>query len=326
MKKTKKLAVILLAMIMTLGLASCGGGGDVAEEDGAATLNVVQQHGLAYIPLQIMVEQELVQKHYDGEVTVNYSTLNSGSAITEGFISGDIDLGGMGVAPAIKAVLQTDAVKICSNMSSQPHKLMTSDPSIKTLEDVGDKQIALVNIDSIQHIFLAMAAQEQLGDARALDNNIAVMAHPDGMSSLISGSISLHLTTAPYVQQEEAEGMTEVEALGSVWPEGNSFIVAVASNQLKEENPELYDAVVAALAEAIDYINNNKETVAEDLCESYDVDAETMLAWLNDPACGYSTETKGVLDMAAFMAEFGFLEMQPPTELSHLAFDNVTGN
>lgn len=324
MKHGKKVIAVMLILIMTLSLAACGGGDETA--DGKTKLTIAHQYGIAYAPLEVMKQQKLIEKHYDG-VEVEWSTLNSGSAINEGFLSGDIDVGAMGVAPAITGVTSGVPYKICSNMSAQPHKIMTNNPNIKSLKDITDEKIALVNIGSIQHILLAMAAKEQLGDAHALDENIAAMAHPDGMSSLISGSVDCHLTTSPYVFKEaEEDGITEVEALESVWPSGNSFIVAVASTDLQENNPELYDAVVAALAEAIDYINNNTAEAAEMLCEAEDVDAATMEKWLTDKDCVYSTETKGVMDMANFMAEEGFLENEGPKGFSDLAFDNVKGN
>ncbi|MFR7985631.1 MAG: ABC transporter substrate-binding protein [Clostridia bacterium] len=324
MKHGKKVIAVMLILIMTLSLAACGGGDETA--DGKTKLTIAHQYGIAYAPLEVMKQQKLIEKHYDG-VEVEWSTLNSGSAINEGFLSGDIDVGAMGVAPAITGVTSGVPYKICSNMSAQPHKIMTNNPNIKSLKDITDEKIALVNIGSIQHILLAMAAKEQLGDAHALDENIAAMAHPDGMSSLISGSVDCHLTTSPYVFKEaEEDGITEVEALESVWPSGNSFIVAVASTDLQENNPELYDAVVAALAEAIDYINNNTAEAAEMLCEAEDVDAATMEKWLTDKDCVYSTETKGVMDMANFMAEEGFLENEGPKDFSDLAFDNVKGN
>ncbi|MBC6681027.1 ABC transporter substrate-binding protein [Zhenpiania hominis] len=324
MKHGKKVIAVMLILIMTLSLAACGGGDETA--DGKTKLTIAHQYGIAYAPLEVMKQQKLIEKHYDG-VEVEWSTLNSGSAINEGFLSGDIDVGAMGVGPAVTGVTSGVPYKICSNMSAQPHKIMTNNPNIKSLKDITDEKIALVNIGSIQHILLAMAAKEQLGDAHALDENIAAMAHPDGMSSLISGSVDCHLTTSPYVFKEaEEDGITEVEALESVWPSGNSFIVAVASTDLQENNPELYDAVVAALAEAIDYINNNTAEAAEMLCEAEDVDAATMEKWLTDKDCVYSTETKGVMDMANFMAEEGFLENEGPKDFSDLAFDNVKGN
>lgn len=321
MRNAKKIAAAAIAAVMAMSLAACGGG-----DSDDNTLTIAHQYGMAYAPFEVMKQQNLIEKYYDG-VEVEWSTLNSGAAINEGFASGDIDVGGMGVAPAITGVTSEVPYKIAANMSAQPHKIMTNDASINTLKDIGDKQIALVNIGSIQHVLLAMAAEEQLGDAHALDNNIAAMAHPDGMSSLLSGSIACQLTTSPYVYKEaEAEGIHEVEALESVWPDGNSFILMMASNDLYENNPELYEAVLSALEEAITWINENKEEAAEMLCEAEDVDAATMLEWLNDPACVYSTETKGVMDMANFMAENDFLENEGPSSMSDLAFDNVVGD
>lgn len=324
MKKARKIIAASLIAVVAVCFTACGGGD--SSESGTKTLTIAHQYGMAYAPFEVMKEQKLIEKYYDG-VEVEWSTLNSGSAINEGFASGDIDVGGMGVAPAITGVTSGVPYKIASNMSAQPHRIMTNDDSIQTLSDITDEKIALVNIGSIQHVLLAMAAEEQLGDAHALDNNIVAMAHPDGMSSLLSGSVECHLTTSPYVYKEAAEeGIHEVEALESVWPDGNSFILMMASTDLYENDPELYQAVLSALEEAITWINENKKEAAEMLCEAEDVDAATMLEWLNDPACVYSTETKGVMDMASFMAENDFLENEGPSSMSDLAFDNVVGN
>ena len=80
-----------------------------------------------------------------------------------------------------------------------------------------------------------------------------------------------------------------------------------------------------AFEEAILWLNDNKEEAAELLCTDEEVDAETMLSWLNDPACSYSTELKGVMDMAKFMDKNGFLEVEGPASISDLAYDNVKG-
>ena len=237
----KKVLIVVVAAItafsMCLSLAGCGESSDSGDD--VAKLTVVQQYGMAYAPLKVIQEKGLIEENYDGDVEVNFQTLNSGASINDAFVAGDVDVGLMGVAPAITGSLNEGVpYKICSNVSAQPHKLMTNDPNIKTLKDIGEKdQIALVNIGSIQHILLAMAAKEQLGDAHALDNNIAAMAHPDGMTALLNGSVKCQLTTSPFVFKEaKEEGISEVDAIESVWPEGNSFIVAVASTDLHDNN------------------------------------------------------------------------------------------
>lgn len=318
-------ALVTLAA-MSFSLSGCGSD-ESADSAKAEKITVVQQYGMAYAPFQIMEEQNLIEKNYDGDVEVEYTQLNSGSSINDSFMSGDVQVGAMGVGPAITGALTGVGYKICSNMSAQPHRLMTTDSSAASLKDIGSNdQIALVNLGSFQHILLAMACEEELGDAHALDNNIVAMAHPDGMTALINGTVKYQLTTSPYVFKEADQGISEMDVLSDVWPDGNSFIVAVASQKLHDDNPELYQAVVDAIAEACDYLTENKEEAAELLCENEDVDAETMLSWLEDPACSYSTELRGVMDMATFMDENGFLEVDGAESISDLAYDNVKGN
>ncbi len=324
MKKMKKLLAVLLSVMMVMSLTACGGSDEKEEEK--KTLTIAYQYGMAYAPLQVMKEQKLIEK-YAPDVTVDWQVLNSGAAITEGITAGDIDVGAMGVAPAITAVTKGVPCKIFSAMSSQPHKIMTNDANIKSLSDISsDKKIALVNIGSFQHILLAMAAEKELGDAHALDNNILAMSHPDGMTALLAGSVDCQLTTSPYVFKEaEEENISELTSISNVWPDGNSFIVALASTKLHDEDPELYKALTSALSDAIDYLNNNKEEAAAMLCENEGVDQKTMLGWLQDPACGYSADTVGLMQMAEFMARAEFIE-KAPENYSDLVYDNVKGN
>lgn len=159
--KRKKIiaAAAALSVIMAVSLSACGGGDS---SEGGEQITVAHQYGMAYAPFEVMKEQKLIEKYYDG-VEVEWATLNSGSAINEGFASGDVDVGGMGVAPAITGVTSGVPYKIAANMSAQPHKIMSNDDSINSLADIGsDDRIALVNIGSIQHILLAMASEAEL--------------------------------------------------------------------------------------------------------------------------------------------------------------------
>ena len=138
------------------------------------------------------------------------------------------------------------------------------------------------------------------------------MSHPDGMTALMSGSVACQLTTAPYIfKAKEQDNIKEAESLDSVWPEGNAFIVGLVSDDLYENQPEIYQAVVDATQEAMDYINNNQEEAANILCQKEDVTAETMLDWMQDPGCVYDMKLPGVMDMANFMAENDFADKAP---------------
>ena len=199
----RMLAAILIASIGIATISGCGmaeneSAGDMnesasdmntqeaeptildAEKENAdvVKIDIAYQYGLAYAPLMIVQEQGLIEQAYEEatgkEVAVTWNQMSSGSDINTAFISGTINIGFMGVAPAITGVSNNVGYKIFTNLSGQEHGLMTSDESILTLGDLAgsDKQIALVNIGSIQHIILAMALDHAGYDAHALDTNI----------------------------------------------------------------------------------------------------------------------------------------------------------
>lgn len=312
MKKImKKALAFALTAALVASMTACGSSEKTTDD--TATIKIAYQYGLAYAPLTIMQEQGLIEKNYDGDIKVEWVNLNSGSAINEGMASGDLDVACMGIAPFITGVTAGIPYKMYSTIAAQPNELLTNDDSITSLKDITeDKKISVVNIGSIQHIFLAMLAKEQLGDAHALDNNLVAMSHPDGMTALLSGSVSCQLTTAPYIfKAKEQENIKEAISLDSVWPEGNAFIVGLVSNELYENEPELYQAVVSATQEAMDYLNENQEEAAEILCQKEDVTAETMLSWMQDPGCIYDMKLPGVMDMATFMEENDFVDEAP---------------
>lgn len=306
----KKMTIVMVGVLLAMALCACGGG---SKEEETAKITVAYQYGLAYAPLTIMQEQGLIEKNYDGDIEVEWVNLNSGAAINEGFASGDIDVAEMGVAPFITGYTAGIPYKMYGTISAQPHKLMTNKEEIQTIADIQpENKIALVNIGSIQHIMLGMLCQEELGDAHALDDNIVAMAHPDGMAALLAGSVDCQLTTAPYIYEEEdTEGIHEVEGLEKVWPEGNTFNIGLISNECYENQPEVYEAIVAATQEAIEYINNNQAEAAEVLAEKQDVATEDMMEWLQKPGCAFDMKLDGVMNTANFMAENGFIEKAP---------------
>lgn len=343
----------ILAMILSvsLGIATMGGCGtagneaaddintqeaalnnDNAEEDyaDAAKIDIAYQYGLAYAPLMIIQEQGLIEQAYEEatgkQVVVTWTQMSSGSDINTAFISGTINIGFMGVAPAITGVSNNVGYKVFTNLSGQEHGLMTSDESVLTLGDLvdSDKQIALVNIGSIQHIILAMALDNAGYDAHALDTNIVAMKHPDGMNALMSGNVPCQLTTNPYLFEEREEGgLHEIEGISDIWSVENSFIVGVASEDLYENNPELYNAICDAVADAIVYINNNPEEAAAITCEYDGNSAEDEMKYMM--AGSYATETKGIFELSQFMADAGFVENKPENYYD-LVFENVQGD
>ena len=103
----------------------------------------------------------------------------------------------------------------------------------------------------------------------------------------------------------------------------NSFIVGVASETLKEEEPLVFDALCEGIKKGMEYIAENPEETAEMLCQLDGNTPEDELKYLQ--LGSYTAETSGLFDMASFMAENNFIE-SAPSAYEDLVFDNVEGN
>jgi len=296
---------------MLLALTACGS----AKEDATKKITIAYQGGIGYAPVHIMETKELIQQNYAGEIEVEFVKLDSGAAINEGIIGGTIDIGCMGLAPAVSGVAAGIPYKVISNLCSQSHGLMSSNPAVASLADItSEDKIALVNTGSIQHILLAMACEKTFGDAHVLDNNIQSMSHAEGMASLESGTVNLHLTSSPFIYQERESGKyTELPEIGEVWPSGNSFLVAMASTSLSED-PELFEAVSKAFTQAIDFINNNQEETAQIESEYLALDLDTVTGYLNQEDCQFFPELRGADTMMQFMYRAGFITKEVSME------------
>lgn len=321
----KKMTALIMTMLMLFTLTSCGGKKQEATEE----ITIAYQGGIGYAPVHILEAKGYIEEIYESKtgkrVRVNYQKLDSGADINTGIIGSTIDVGCMGIAPAVSAVAGGVPGKILTGLSSQSHGLMTNDPEIKSLSQIGDNQIALVNIGSIQHILLAMACEKELGDPHALDNNIVKMSHAEGFAALEAGTYKLHLTSSPFINRErENKKFTEIKAVNEIWPDGNSFLVALSSLKLSQENPELSEAINQGFSKAIDFINENQYPAAEIISEKLSQDIETTLSDLQQESCMFFPELKGVTQMSDFMHRAGFIDKS--VTFDELTFEGVKGD
>lgn len=226
MLNMKRFIAIFMMFVMLFSFVGCN---KTDKNEDSATLTIAYQGGTGYAPVHILEAQKLIENNYreltGKEVNVTFRKLDSGPDINSGIIGGTIDIGCMGLAPAISAVAGGIPAKIINGLCSQSHGLMTNDESIKELSDIKNEQIALVNIGSFQHILLAMACEKELGNAHALDDNIVKMAHAEGVAALQAGTYKLHLTSSPFINRErENSDYHEIKSVNEIWPDGNTFI------------------------------------------------------------------------------------------------------
>ncbi len=329
----KKLIMLLAGLSMLMMLAGCGGDSKKSEKPVAPKaekkISIAYQYGLAYLPAVVAKEQGLIEKNYKaatGEsIKIEWVQMASGANINTGITSGNIDVGFMGLGPAIMGISKGLNYKIFTNLSGQAHGMMSNDPNIKSLKDLigTKKQIALVNIGSFQHIVLAKALANSGLDAHALDSNLVAMKHPDGKAALESGSLACHVTSSPYIFMEYKNSkLHEIPEVKKAWTDKDSFIVGVASKKLHDDS-KLYGAVSKAISQSVDFINANGQKCAEMMVKYDKNPVDVELQYIKNGY--YSVKTSKLLEMAKFMAANKFIK-DAPKDFRSLTYENVEGD
>lgn len=296
----KRLFVCILAIC--LFASSCA-------KDHKKTLYIAEQFGTAYAPVAYMRETGILESKLKEGITVEWSRLNNTAAIREAMLAGKVDIGFMAIPPFLIGKDGGMDWQICAGVSKLPMGLISADPGIRSIHDIGAARIALPQPGSVQHILLAMAAEKELGRHDAFDNQLVTMSHPDGMSALLSGSeIKLYFTTEPYLSREIEAGMQQILSAEQAAGEPFTGIVAVADKSFVEEGGVLYELFLAALYESIEEINANPYAAAKLLAPVYDMSEEALYRELTAAHAGYSKEVEGLALFADFLYRAGYIK------------------
>ena len=289
-------------------------------------IHVSRQYGISYLPLMIMEDQKLIEKHAKAsgiDVKVDWSKFASGAVMNDALLSGNLQFASGGVAPFTTLWAKTRSnldVKAVAAINSMPLYLVTNNPKVKTLKDFTDKdKIALPAVKvSIQAVTLQMAAEKAFGAGQEhkLDHLTVSMSHPDGETALLSGKseITAHLSSPPFQYQElEHKGMHRVLNSYDVLGGPATFNVVWTTAKFHDENPKVYAAFVAALDEATAQINGNKRAAAETYLRiSKDKDSlDDILKMLNDPEIKYTTTPNNTMKYVDFMYKIGSIKVKP---------------
>ncbi len=298
----------MLLFLLITGLALFSGCGEKEKQ----TFTIAEQFGIAYAPLQIMKEDGLLEKALP-DVEIRWVQLGGPTAIREGMLAGDIDVGFMGIGPMLLGVDTGMDWKTFAALSANEVSFVTNRADIRSLSDIGpDDRIAILSPGSTQHILLCMAAEQQFGDSSRFDSQLVSLSHPDAMSAMLAGGeIALHITTPPYAELELQNGMHTILTGQDVMGGPFTFICGVAKTSLYEQNPALYAAFRQCLTQAIAWINADLRAAAQRLAPVYGVDADLLYGMMTYNGTIYGETLVGVDRFAAAMADLGLLSRAP---------------
>jgi NitT/TauT family transport system substrate-binding protein len=293
-----------------------------------ATLRVARQYGIGYLQIMVMEHEKLVEKHARahglGEVTVSWNTYADGAVANDGMISGNLDFvaGGLGSFVILwDRTRDSLGVKGVAALDSMPMLLNTRNPSVNSIKDFTDRdRIAIAGVKiSSQAVTLQLASAQAFGDANwsKLDQLTVNMAHPTAVQALLTSrsEITAHFASPPFQYDElKQAGVHTVLNSYDVWGGPQTFILAWTTSKFRDQNPKLYSAFLAALAEATDFINNNRSAAAAiylEMTGEKNTSVEGLARMLADPQLRFTLTPENVLRFASFRARTGVLKTKP---------------
>ncbi len=303
------------------------------------TIRFAKGFGIPYLPVIILEEQKLVEKHTKElgvPATAEFLQLASGAAMTEALISGNLDYPTGGPGPLLTVWDRTKGninVKGISAISSIPVYLNTINPAVKTLRDFTDKdRIAVPTVKvSTQAVTLQIAAEKEFGEGKhdVLDTYTVSMAPPDAHNAMMSKGteITANFTSPPFMYlQLEKDHARRVISSYDVMEGPTSFILMWTTERFHDANPKAHQAVLNALGEANAYIKENPRGAAEAFIKNQKspLALEFVEEMISNEENIFTTEPQNLMKYATFMNKIGSIKNKP-ADWTEVFFPEVHG-
>jgi NitT/TauT family transport system substrate-binding protein len=297
--------------------------------DEVSSIVLVSQYGLPYLPLMVMDEFKLIEKHAAklgiASLKPEFKTLGGTQSLIDALLSGQMNFGVTGV-PGLNTLWDKTAgtpneVRALSAVQSMPFMLVTNREAIKTIKDFNEQdKIALPAVKvSSQAICLQMAAAKEWGfDQYAkLDSLTITRPHPDAAASVISKAteVNSHYSVAPYYYYELATAgvhnvLKSYDTLGGPATNG----VMLMTKKFRDSNPKVTGVVYGALTEAEEFINKNAGDAAQIYIKTTNEKRSShaeMVKFISDPDNIWTTAPQQTMTFAGFMHKVGTMKRLP---------------
>jgi len=314
-----RISALMLAFVLPLAAAG-------AARAEVGEISVAQQYGVSFLPLMIMQDQKLVEKHAKAaglpDLKVNWAKVAGPSAMNDGLISNSLHFAAQGAPSLITLWDKTNGqIKGLSAITTYPLYLITRDPNVKSIKDfTANDKIAVPSIKiSTQAIMLQMAAAKAFGDKdyARLDPLTVSLSHPDATLAFINNTagVNAHFSSSPFYEQEmKVPGAhlvtTNYEILGGP----ATALVVTANSKFRDANPKAFKAFYDALGEAIGIINKDKRAAAKaylELANDKKSTLDEIYGIISDKDYHYTLQPQKVLATAQFMAHIGTIKKSP---------------
>src|ERR1700744_1955209 len=288
-------------------------------------VNFVQQRGLLYLPVDMMVTGGVLQQEATklglGKVEATARTLSGPAPVVDALLSGSAGYGAVALPSLLTLWDKThgtpNEVRAVGTISNGAMVLYTINPNVKSIADFTEQdRIAVPSIRiSFNAMMLEMASEKLWNDPHRLDHLTVGLGHADAVAALSAGygkaTVTAHIAVQPFTDRGlKLPGAHVVADSREVFGGPLTQVTLLATKQTKDKNPTLFKAVANALEESIKLCSADKRAAAVlwKKAQNASETVDELLDLLSDPGFEFTSQPHRIAYFAAFLKRIGTMK------------------
>jgi len=220
---------------------------------------------VAYIPCDheaALFVAEAQDKFKEQGLNVTTRTMSTGSGVVSAIASGDIEIGYVGIAPALQGISEGVPIKIVGAVNLEGSGIVV-DPKSKIMNtaDLKGKKVATPGVSSIQQVLLIYQLQKYNLTASDVDiSSVDIYMLP---STLASERVDAYIAYEPYVSLAPYRNIGNILMYSDEIMPGHPCCVIIARQDFIDQNPQELQKFLNIHKNSTEFVNSNKNETAQ---------------------------------------------------------------
>lgn len=305
-RSSKVLAVMLLVPCVW----AITGSGAAAQAAAKGEVHLAFQRNIFMAPMFVAMEkgwlkQALAAKGY--ELVADERPAGTGGVISVALASGGVDIGQIGLGPAINAISRGASVKIVAGSGRAGEGFVVrNDSPIRSMKDLRGKRVSIPAKGSMQDYVLrkALAANGM----QFSDVDVLIVAEADMKSALLTNQVDVVSGAEPAISNVVAGGARMIATGQDIWPNHANDVI-VATTAAINERPDAVQATIDTFKRAITFVQEHPSEAQEITAKATGVPIGVVrAAWPNVGwYSGARLDMSSIEELARLMSQDGII-------------------
>ncbi|MCZ2838844.1 ABC transporter substrate-binding protein [Modestobacter sp. VKM Ac-2985] len=309
----RRLLAPLAALALLTTATACGGSSDEPSTDtegGLTQLTVGIIPIIDVAPIYLGQEQGFFEER---GIELELVPGSGGAAAVPGVVAGDFDFAFGNVTSLLLAQTQGLPLQVVSNGTASTGDPATdfsavvvpADSPVQTAADLAGRTVAVNNLKNIGEVTIRKAVEDAGGDPSAVE--FVELGFPDMPAAVANGSVDAAWVVEPFVTVATDQGARAVVSNFAEPVEDLTVATYFTTEQMLAENPELVDDFQAAMAESLQYAQDNPDELRR-IITSYTSITPEVAEQIALPSFPEEINVESMETVAELMAEYGITE------------------